>query len=120
MTTDEMLKGFEDYYGERYGSLARGLVTEFLDQLSGSERAALARLTLTRYSRRWGKSPDVATLGEYLEEARQLARPVTPAIEYREELTDEEREELGRLMAEAKKTPRGRLLLGIMGGSNDA
>jgi len=115
MTTEQMMGSLASYYGEAYTGILGASVRDYLDGFDARTRATLFELLVRRYSRRWGKAPDVATIGEYLEEAEQAARPATKEIEA-PQLSDAERKELARLIDGARKTPEGRLLLGIIGG----
>jgi hypothetical protein len=120
MKTEDMMSAFEAYYGETYSGVFGAIVREYLDTIDNHLRQVLFSIIIRKYSRRWGKAPDVATIEEHIDSAiEEMNSPKTNLIEYREELTEEEREEVIRILENAKNTPEGRLLLGILGSDKN-
>lgn len=120
MKTDEMMKAFERYYGETYSGAFESIVREYLENYDNHFRQVLFSAVIRKFSRRWGKAPDVATIEECIDAAfEELGASRKNLIEYRKELTDKERADMTRMFEEAKKTPAGRLLLGILGGDKN-
>ena len=111
-----MMTALSAYYGEPYAGIVRTLVTDYLDALSDPLRDELFQVVVRKVSRSFGKVPDVAAFESAMNEAYdRVVTPERAMIEQRIELTDEERAEVDRLFAEARKTPAGRMLLGALG-----
>jgi len=120
MNTETMMRAFEAYYGEMYSGPFKSIMKEYLDTFSDQIRQALFMIVIRKYSRRWGKAPDVATIEEFVDAAFEEMKASRPnLIEHRKEPTDEERAEVERMFEEAKKTPAGRMLLGILGSDKN-
>lgn len=119
ISVPQFLSYLERYYGEQYEEFVAAVMAKYLREFSDSYLAALLHVTIKRYSRRWGKSPDVAVLEEQSAEALRTLEDVesdTLALpESSVSISDEERAETLRLMEQARDTPMGRLLLGVVG-----
>lgn len=123
MNTITMMANLEAYYGETYGpdnGILRIVVQEYLDTLTDPLRREIFQVVIKRVSRSYGKVPDVARFEEAMDEAyERMVTPELALIEQRVIPTEEERAEMLRMFDEAKKTPAGRMLLGILGSDNN-
>ena len=110
----------QNYFGERYHPDAAVAIASYLAGYDELWIKAFAKVAMLRHPRQYKSAPGVAELERFVDDARALRTRLlqdltVPALAYREELSDEERAELGRMMDEARETPVGRLLLGVVG-----
>ena len=99
MTTAQVMTILSGYYGDSYDGVFGEIVKAYLDTLGPNVKAALFKVVLKRYSRRWGKAPDVAIFEEHLCEAID-ALPSVPLLGQDDGIDDTEREEMIRKLGE--------------------
>ena len=68
MTSQNLLNFFENYYGEKYSGVFQAAILEYLSDASPSFLKAAAEVVTKRYSRSFGKSPDIAVIELHFDE----------------------------------------------------
>jgi hypothetical protein len=112
----EFMGTLEKYYGAPYDEFVSRVIVGYLRDFSTHYLGALLQTVVKRFSSRWGKNPDVAILEECSSEAWEImSREDQPLALPDPGVTDDDRDEVARLMAEARNTPEGRMLLGALG-----
>ena len=111
MTVKEFMTRIESYYGE-YGPGQRPIILAYLSRRGDRYLDVLFPRVVEGFTSTYRTQPDVAIFenyrGDVTERLRTLPPPDRTMIEdLSRELTDEEREEMKRLMGEYKKTIQG-------------
>ena len=109
MTLAQFIAEMTAYYGQPYPEGMRKRVGEYLAQFSDRALDRLADLTFKTFSSRYKSLPDIAAWESVRKEVRaeldesDKADLTRPRLEYRETLTEAEREEASRILDNAKQ-----------------
>ena len=78
MTAKELLRYFENYYGEKYSGIFLDTMISYLDGYSEVFLQTSAKVIIKRFSRIYNKAPDIAIFEKNMEEIiSAMPKPVS-------------------------------------------
>jgi hypothetical protein len=92
MTVKNFLTFCEGFYGERYSGILLDVMVSYLEGRSEAILDSSARVLVKRFSRIYGKVPGPAEIEKNLDEIYQGIPDPVYIPEYREEISDVDRE----------------------------
>lgn len=103
MTMKSLLEYFEKYYGQKYAGVFLDTMTSYLDGYPSDFYKVAAEVLVKRFSRTYGKVPDVAIFEKNMDEIFSLMPKPYVLPEPRREITEEERTEGLKLLENIKQ-----------------